>query len=621
MAEPRHPTLERQLRRLGLDAVQPEPAWAQLLERVSRAYSDADQGQYLLERSQDVVSKEMSELYTALRASQDRLSSLLSLSSDWVWEQDATLRFTYVSKEIERLGFDTQLVVGQLARIRMLPAVQDHDPDEHEARLTARLPFRNFIYGVTTPQGQPVYLRVSGEPIFEQGEFKGYRGVGSDVTQATLNAQAVQRLARFDVLTELPNRGMFMDQLHRAVAMAQHTQSEFAVCFIDLDRFKGVNDTLGHFAGDELLRVMGTRLRSLLRPGDLVARLGGDEFVLLLAAPVDTDFLTRLAERALHLLSEPLRLGEHVVQVSGSMGLSLYPGDGGDAPSLLKHADAAMYLAKSRGRNKYQFFSHEISDRTAEFFALEADLRLGVTRDELRLHYQPKFDLASGALCGMEALMRWQHPTRGLLAPGTFIGLAEESGLIVPMGRWLLREACRQIRTWLAEGLPVPRVAINLSLRQFLSETLFEDICAALSEAELPTEALELEITESVLMADPDSVERELMRLHELGVHLAIDDFGTGYSSLAYLKRFPARTLKLDRSFVSGLPGDRDDCAITQAVIAMAHSLGRRVVAEGVETQAQLDYLRALGCDEIQGFLLGRPMPPAAFAELLRAPG
>ena len=304
-------------------------------------------------------------------------------------------------------------------------------------------------------------------------------------------------------------------------------------------------------------------------------------------------------------------------QVSGSIGISMYPDDCDDAASMLKHADAAMYLAKSKGKNNYQFYTAELAARAEQQFALEADLQLAIERNEFRLFYQPKIDIPSGRIVAVEALIRWQHPVRGLIGPGEFITLAEESGLIAPIGQWVIREACRQAQAWRRSGLQPPRCAVNLSVRQFSVDGLVDDVVQALAAAQLDAGALELEITESLLMANPERARQTLMQLHGMGVHIAIDDFGTGYSSLAYLKRFPAQTLKIDRSFIKDLPDDQDDATITKALVAMAHSLGMEVVAEGVETEAQLEFLRNIGCDEAQGYLLGRPMPPEQLASRL----
>ena len=488
-------------------------------------------------------------------------------------------------------------MIGQRRQVEALPAVAGSDPAAYAACLAQQQPLRNFTYGLRLADGRPRYVRISGDPVFDEGVFTGYRGVACDVTQATLAEVQVIQLAHHDSLTGLPNRGRFMDHLARTLAAAGPAGADFAVLFIDLDRFKFINDTLRHEAGDQLLTVMAQRITSLLRGGDMVARLGGDEFVVLITDCIDPAALSKVASRMLCELAEPLTLCGRTVQISGSVGLSLFPADGLDSATLLKNADTAMYLAKSRGKNNFQCFTAELAQRAARFFALESDLRHAFDRDELMLHFQPKFSTtSSGALCGLEALIRWRHPERGLVSPAEFIPLAEECGLIVPIGRWVMQAACRQVRQWRDDGLAPPRCAINLSARQFASDRVVEDLQDALALSALEPGALEVELTESVLMADPARAQQALSRLQAMGVRIAIDDFGTGYSSLSYLKRFSANALKLDRSFVSGLPHNRDDVAITRAVIAVAQSLHMEVVAEGVETAEQLDLLRTLGC-------------------------
>ena len=637
---PLHPLLKRQLKRLGLDFEAGAPdaeRWRELVQRVSRAYEEHDQERYLLERSQDLSSREMVELYTTVRADRDlldsrvrertealhlsegRLSSLLSLSADWIWEQDAELRFTYFSDGIEAAtGIAPTLLIGKK---RMSNTAFDAPAEAiatYEACVDGRKAFRDFTYGFTRPGGVRRFIRISGEPVFDGGgNFKGYRGVGRDVTQATVAEQKVHELARYDSLTGLPNRNMFLGELDRTVARARRQGTSFAVCFIDLDRFKSINDTLGHDAGDKLLKGMATRLRGAVRDSDLVARLGGDEFVVLLDGDASAAALSAVAHKLLAAIGEPMTIEGCSFLVTGSVGIGLYPVDGEDAATLLKHADAAMYLAKDRGKNNVQFYTSDLADMAARQFELESALRLALTRNELLLYFQPRIDIASGRMLGVEALVRWAHPTRGLVMPGDFIPLAEERGLIVPLGRWVIRAACRQIHDWRRAGLVAPRVAVNVSARQFVSDCLIDDLVDALALHGVPPSGLEVELTESVLMADPERANQVLQQLHAMGIRIAIDDFGTGYSSLSYLKRFPAQTVKIDRSFISGLPSDGDDVAITQAVIAMAHSLGLHVVAEGVETAEQLALLSKLGCDEAQGYLLGRPMPASALAARL----
>ncbi|MFN0185183.1 MAG: putative bifunctional diguanylate cyclase/phosphodiesterase [Aquabacterium sp.] len=630
-----HPLLKRQLKRLGLDpADAPQPPWAELLARVSRAYEEHDQERRLLEHSQDLASREMAALYATVRADRDtlerrvdertealrvseaRLSSLLSLSADWIWEQDAELRFTYLSEGIaSAVGLAPADMIGRRREFDDRYHAEPEARAAYEACLAARRAFRDFDFRLVRADGVTRYIRISGEPVFDEaGCFRGYRGVGRDITATAVAELKVQELARFDSLTGLPNRSMFLGELDRAIARADRRGDGFAVCFIDLDRFKSINDTLGHASGDELLKVMARRLRGVLRETDLVARLGGDEFVVMLDGDAEPGTRAAVARKLLDAIGEPLSLSGVAVQVSGSIGIACHPLDGDDAATLLKHADAAMYLAKARGKANIQFYTAELAEEATRAFEIESELRLALVRSELLLHYQPKIDLASGAMCSVEALLRWRHPERGMVSPGDFIPLAEERGLIVPIGRWVVQAACRQIRDWRSAGLqPVP-VAVNLSARQFASDSLVSDITDAMRLYGVAPHEIAFELTESALMAEPERANAVLHQLDAMGMAIAIDDFGTGYSSLSYLKRFPARQVKIDRSFVKGLPGDRDDAAITQAVIAMAHSLGLGVVAEGVETDAQLQALRAMGCDEAQGYLLGRPMPAADLA-------
>jgi diguanylate cyclase (GGDEF)-like protein/PAS domain S-box-containing protein len=557
----------------------------------------------------------------ALQQSEARLANLLSLSADWIWEQDANLAFTYLSDGFEAVaGIAPALLIGRQRDASLAFDAAPAAVQVYEACLIQRVAFHDFNYVFTRPDGVKRHIRISGEPVFDEaGEFQGYRGVGRDVTLTAQAEAKVREMARYDSLTGLPNRNLFLSELDRAIARSKRHGNEFGLCFIDLDRFKTVNDTLGHEAGDELLKTTAARLRSAVRENDLVARLGGDEFVVLLESSVSVGDLNAVAQKLLTALGEPVDISGNTFLVTGSIGIALYPGDGEDCVTLLRRADAAMYLAKEKGKNNVQFYTAELADLAAQQFEMESALRLALTRDEFVLHFQPKIDIPSGALLGVEALLRWLHPQRGMVAPMDFIPLAEERGLIVPIGRWVMRAACRQIRDWRAAGLNAPAVAVNLSARQFASDSLLTDLTDALSEFGVPASDLEVELTESVLMTDPQRAKRVLNSLHALGIRISIDDFGTGYSSLSYLKRFPAQTVKIDRSFISGLPTDKDDAAITEAVISMAHSLGLNVVAEGVETQDQLATLRRLGCDEAQGFLMARPMNAAALAQWMDA--
>ena len=616
-----HPLLQRQLARMGLrvDVPPPPEAWTGLLQRVSRSYADGERERYLLDRSQDIASREMAALNQALRRSQGRLSSLLSLSSDWVWEQDAEGRFTFVSEDvIERTGLEVAALLGHACAADGPLRMEADDLERLHQAMRERTAFRHLTFEVCGDDGLTHHMRINGEPAYDGARFVGFRGVGSDVTSTVVAARRIADLARFDALTGLPNRHHFMEELGRALERAKRTEAGLAVFFIDLDRFKAVNDTLGHAAGDELLCTVARRLSELMRRVDMVARLGGDEFVIVAETSCDGATLSKIASRLIAAAAEPMSLYGHTVQVSASVGVAVFPQDGFDGPGLLRSADAAMYQAKAAGKNTFAFFTHELARRAELHFALEGELRQAVERHQLVLHYQPLVDATSGELVTLEALVRWQHPTRGLLMPAAFIELAEESGLIVGIGRWVLRQACGQLARWRAEGLDPPPCAINVSRRQLAGDTLVDDVRQALADHALPPRLLEVEVTESLLMSDTGRSQSVLAALRAMGVGIAIDDFGTGYSSLAYLKRFPLRTLKIDRSFVQGLPEDADDAAITRAVVAMAHSLGLRVVAEGVETPAQHLSLRRLGCDVLQGYLFGRPADPREIEALLR---
>jgi diguanylate cyclase (GGDEF)-like protein len=447
------------------------------------------------------------------------------------------------------------------------------------------------------------------------------QSIGSQIGQFIERKQAEERvrhLAHYDELTRLPNRTMFNERLGHAIAHARRTERSLAVLFIDLDRFKNINDTLGHEAGDGVLREVADRLRSCLRESDTVGRLGGDEFVVLIEEPPQPLNASMVAQKILAALGTPFSVQAQEFHVTASIGISSYPNDGADLQTLMKNADIAMYRAKEQGKNNFQFYSAHINLHSIERLTLESSLRRALERDEFLLHYQPKLDIGSGRITGVEALVRWQQPAQGLIPPAQFIQLAEETGLIVPIGEWVLKTACAQNRAWQERGWPPVRIAVNLSPRQFAHENLVEDVARVLQQTGLDPAFLELEITEGVVMHNPEQAVILLKRLKALGIHLSIDDFGTGYSSLNYLKRFPLDTLKIDRTFIRDLPGDSDDAAITQAIIAMAHSLRLSVVAEGVETAEQLSFLRDYKCDEIQGYYFCKPQPESDIAPLLR---
>jgi diguanylate cyclase (GGDEF)-like protein len=424
-------------------------------------------------------------------------------------------------------------------------------------------------------------------------------------------------LAYYDVLTGLPNRVLYNDRLSLALAHAQRTREMLVVLFLDMDRFKDINDTLGHSAGDQLLKTVARRMADSLRKEDTITRLGGDEFTLLLPGMTQAEDIAEIAQKILEAVRKPLMLGSHEVNITASIGIAIYAADGEDAVALLKNADTAMYHAKEQGRNNYQFFTPALHIKTVEQLEMESSLHHAQEREEFIVYYQPLVDIKTGRIVSSEALLRWQHPERGLINPAEFISMTERTGLIVPIGEWVLRTACAQNKAWQDAGLPLLLVAVNLSARQFQQENLVEMVVLALKETGMDPRFLVLEVTESTAMYNIESAAYKMERLNRLGVHLAIDDLGTGYSSLSYLKTFPIHALKIDRSFMQNVVTDSNDAAIVTAIISMGKGLGLKVVAEGVETTAQLEFLRSLGCDEAQGYLFDKPMAAGEFKKML----
>jgi diguanylate cyclase (GGDEF)-like protein/PAS domain S-box-containing protein len=450
-----------------------------------------------------------------------------------------------------------------------------------------------------------------GEPLMLEGFI-------SDITEIKSYRERLEHQASHDALTGLANRNLLQARLRQAIAQAERQQDGLAVVFMDLDNFKYLNDSLGHSAGDELLKMVANRLKACVREGDTVVRLGGDEFVLLLLNQSTAESVGHVVRRVFEKTSEPYFIAGREFNTSASIGVSLYPQDGADAEALLKNADAAMYRAKADGRNNYQFFTAQINAALSERIALEHGLRRALEHGEFELDYQPKVELATGRLIGAEALLRWRHPEHGLLSPARFIPVAEETGLIVPLGEWILRAACTQAQRWRGSGLDLKMLSVNISARQFRSRDLVEQITGVLTQTGLPAACLDLEITESLMMEDVEAFIVLLRELKTLGVQLSVDDFGIGYSSLNYLKQFPVDRLKIDGSFVCDIASDPGDAAIVQAVIQLGHVLGLAVTAEGVETSEQLAFLRRHGCDEGQGYYFSKPLAPAEFEALLQ---
>ncbi|MGI9024827.1 MAG: sensor domain-containing protein, partial [Burkholderiaceae bacterium] len=456
---------------------------------------------------------------------------------------------------------------------------------------------------------------------FAQESIHFLQGISNTLASAMDRKVTDERLtymAQFDALTSLPNRSLYLDRLSQTITQAGRDGSPIGVLFVDLDRFKMVNDTLGHGAGDEVLLQVAQRLQTCVRPGDTVGRLGGDEFAIALANLARAEDAGAVAQKIGEALLKPFDVNGHQVYVSASLGISIYPIDGSDPDTLLKNADTAMYRAKESGRNSYQYYLAQMNRRAIERLKIETQLRGALQRNEFLLHYQPKVNLGTGEISGFEALLRWQHPERGLVAPADFISILEDTGLIIPVGEWVLTTVCEQLVRWRHQGLSLRPVAVNLSARQFNQKHLDATIGDIIRASGVEPDLLEFELTESMLMSDSEAAVRTLKNIKSLGVRLSVDDFGTGYSSLAYLKRFPLDSLKIDRAFIRDVTTDADDATIAAAIINLAHSLKMNVVAEGVETEAQLNFLRKHACDEMQGYYFARPMPAAECTRALQ---
>jgi diguanylate cyclase (GGDEF)-like protein/PAS domain S-box-containing protein len=449
------------------------------------------------------------------------------------------------------------------------------------------------------------------------GTTADYVSLFSDITERKEHEESMWRQANFDALTGLANRNLLADRLQRAIANAKRNEKKVGLAFLDLDGFKWINDTLGHDVGDELLIEVGRRLIGCVRDQDTAARLGGDEFTLVIHDLTDAQDMLLIGEKLVQVLHEPFLLDGHLHQLSGSVGITLYPDDGEDVQTLLKNADIAMYKAKQGGKNRYQFYARHMQLDAQERVRMEADLRSAIAAQSFALHYQPIVDADSGELIGAEALLRWQHPERGMVPPLDFIPVAEDCGLIVPIGEWVLREAARQWQTWHKQGFPPLRVSVNVSSLQFREADFCQLVERTLQEFEVTPGLLMLEMTESVLMDSSRETEARMRDVKALGVGYSLDDFGTGFSSLSYLKRFPVDVVKIDRSFIHDCPDDQNDAHLVEAIINMAHSLNLKITAEGVENKAQLEFLRNLGCDMVQGYLIDRALPPDAFGNLI----
>ncbi|GAB2904301.1 hypothetical protein GCM10027093_47300 [Paraburkholderia jirisanensis] len=525
----------------------------------------------------------------------------------------------YVNPAFKRItGYDPSEVMGQDCRLLQ----RDDRDQEGIAAIRQALAANREVTAVLRnyrKDGALFWNQLYVAPVPNpHGETTHHIGVINDVTALIRYQEQLEYQANYDSLTRLPNRNLLRDRLQHALVVAQRHHNGVAVVFIDLDGFKNVNDSLGHSVGDRLLAVVGDRLARCARATDTVARHGGDEFVVVLTDTSDEQSLIVWMERVRATISEPVWLDGTELYVGCSMGASLFPQDGDDAETLMKKADLAMYRAKDMGRNTFQFYQPEMNASAGARMNLERRLRRALRDNEFLLHYQPQVDIGTGQIVGVEALVRWRDPEVGLVPPSSFIPVAEESGLIGPLSEWVLREACRQNKQWQDEGLPPARVSVNLSARQFQQRNIANLVTQVLAETGLEPRYLELELTESTIMRNAEEAVTMLNELHALGIGLAIDDFGTGYSSLSYLKRFPVDRLKIDRSFVSDIGVSNDDETITSAIIALAHSLKMQVIAEGVETSAQLDFLKERACDEMQGYFFAKPLPRDAIPGMLQ---
>jgi diguanylate cyclase (GGDEF)-like protein/PAS domain S-box-containing protein len=576
----------------------------------------------VLRKKETELEKERAEAELHRREEQYRL--ITETTQDLISMLDVQGDFTYLSPSVgSLLGYEARDLIGTSSFALIHP----------EDRQSAAATFQQILssegrgaqeFRVRRGDGEwRVFESVGSRILDGSGDPQRVVFVSRDVTERKRDEETIRHLAYYDALTGLPNRTLFNDRLAQALAQAYRNRQMLGLMFLDLDRLKAVNDTLGHAMGDRLLQAVSERLKGCLREGDTIARLGGDEFMLLLPSVTHLEDTAKVAQRILDALKPSFYCDGQELHTTASVGIALYPNDSKDAEALMKNADTAMYRAKELGRNNYQFYSPSMNATAFQRLSLENNLRRALQGNELTLHYQPQLNLQTGQITGAEALIRWNHPELGNISPARFIPIAEESGLIVPVGEWVLSTALAQNKSWQESGLLPIRIAVNLSPLHFKHKNLGATIAQVLHETKLDPKYLELEVTESVIMqssdTDADAVVATMLKLKEMGVHVSIDDFGTGYSSLSYLKRFPVDTVKIDQSFIRDITTNPDDAAIAKAIISIAHSLSLKVIAEGVETEGQLNFLRSENCDEVQGFFFSKALAADAFIEFVRA--
>lgn len=557
---------------------------------------------------------------------------IVNTSPDIIYILDQDGHFTFINERIESLlGFSKEEIVGQHYSFLV-----HHDDMEqakyvfNERRVGTRAAKNIELRLKCKDDGKsrhfnnrtlPIELSAMGMysgKTQSNNTYTGTYGVARDVTERKIAEETINFQAYHDLLTKLPNRALLRDRLSLAISQAKREEEQLAVMFLDLDRFKNINDSLGHMIGDELLQQVSMRLKECIRAADTLARFGGDEFTLMLPKLHNgREDASGLAEKITRTLKQPFNIEGHELYVSASIGIALYPQDGTHIDSLIKHADVAMYHVKGQGKNGHQFYSNEMNVPYIEKLSMDTGIHRALDNNEFNLVYQPQVNLRTGEIVGVEALLRWEHPEHGAISPSEFIPFAEESGLIIDIGYWVVKSACAELSRWRSAGLPDIRMSINISARQLMEDSIVKNIINIMKDYDVPGHCIELEITENAIMDDMDSVIRKLQELSSHDINIAIDDFGTGYSSLSYLHKLPIQTLKIDRTFLKESRINKGDNTIINTIVAMAKGLGLNVIAEGVESQAQLEYLREIECSEAQGFLFGKPLPPDVISQLL----